>query len=362
MDTVRAHRVGGYYRFCDVLLHLPEETVAIGEYPIEGLDRDLLQQVFLDGPAGAVHDGAAGFKAADASPDDTFAAVVIPVDSPVELATFSADNDLGGAVVVGVDALLTVRPSVNLPASNKLRLHLHEDFLRNDGFMVIFHIVLRQGTGVAYAFLGEEVRGYGFLEKGVAHVFLVSQDLVDGGVVPFCLARAGEDAVLLQSFGDLLHGETFEVLAVDSLDDLCLFRVDDEVPVAVLGISEKVIVIDLYLSLLVAVLLSELHILGKGLGFLLGEACHDGDQNLSLGVHRVDGFLLEPDRDVLFFQLPDVFQTVERIAGESADALGDDHVDVSGHALVDHAVEFITLLCIGATDSVIGEDPWRCSR
>ena len=41
---------------------------------------------------------------------------------------------------------------------------------------------------------------------------------------------------------------------VDSLDDLCLFRVDDEVPVAVLGISEKVIVIDLYLSLLVAVL------------------------------------------------------------------------------------------------------------
>lgn len=123
LDTVRAHRVGGYYRFCDVLLHLPEETVAIGEYPIEGLDRDLLQQVFLDDPAGAVHDGAAGFKAADASPDDTFAAVVIPVDSPV-----------------------------------------------------------------------------------------------------------------------------------DSLDDLCLFRVDDEVPVAVLGISEKVIVIDLYLSLLVAVL------------------------------------------------------------------------------------------------------------
>lgn len=32
-----------YYSFCDALLHLPEETVAIGEYPIEGLDRDLLQ-------------------------------------------------------------------------------------------------------------------------------------------------------------------------------------------------------------------------------------------------------------------------------------------------------------------------------
>lgn len=43
LDTVRAHRVGSCYRFFDVLLHLPEETVAIGEYPIEGFDRDLLQ-------------------------------------------------------------------------------------------------------------------------------------------------------------------------------------------------------------------------------------------------------------------------------------------------------------------------------
>ena len=120
--------------------------------------------------------------------------------------------------------------------------------------MVIFHVVLRQGSGVAYAFLGKEVRGYGFLEQGVSHVFFVLQDLVDGGVVPFCLARAGEDAVLFQSFGDFLHGEPFEVLAVDSLDDLCLFRVDDEVPVAVFGVSEEVIVVDLHRTLLVAVL------------------------------------------------------------------------------------------------------------
>jgi len=187
--------------------------------------------------------------------------VVIPVDAPVELAAFSADDHLREAVVAGVDALLAVRPSVNLPASHKLRLHLHEDFLRNDGFMVIFHIVLRQGTGVAYAFLGEKVRGYGFLKQGVAHVFLVSEDFVDGGVVPFCLARAGEDAVLLQSFGDLLHGEPFKVFPVDALYDFCLLRIDDQVPVVILGVSEEAIVIDLNLTLLVAVLKSQLDVL-----------------------------------------------------------------------------------------------------
>lgn len=35
LDTVRAHRVGIYYRFCDVLLHPPEETVATGKNRIQ---------------------------------------------------------------------------------------------------------------------------------------------------------------------------------------------------------------------------------------------------------------------------------------------------------------------------------------
>ena len=55
--------------------------------------------------------------------------------------------------------------------------------------------------------------------------------------------------------------------------------------------------------------------------------------------------------------MPLLYMVIERVASESADGLGDDHVDVSGHTLVDHAVEFITLLCVGAADSVVGEDP-----
>ena len=180
--------------------------------------------------------------------------MVVPVNAPVKLAAVSAENHLCKTVIAGETALLACRADVDYPATDKLRLHLHEELLRNDHFMVALDVVLRNGAVVLDPLFCQEVRGYSFLEQGVAHVFLVSQDLVDGGVVPFCLARAGEDAVLLQSLGDLLHGETFEVLAVDSLDDLRLFRVDGKVPVAVLGVSEEVIVVDLYLSLLVAVL------------------------------------------------------------------------------------------------------------
>ena len=53
LDTVRAHRVGGCYRFCDVLLHLSDEAVLVVEYLIERLGCDFLQEFFLDGSAGA---------------------------------------------------------------------------------------------------------------------------------------------------------------------------------------------------------------------------------------------------------------------------------------------------------------------
>ena len=46
---------------------------------------------------------------------------------------------------------------------------------------------------------------------------------------------------------------------------LCLFRIDDEIPICILGVAEEVIVIYLYLAILVAKLESQLHILAEGL-------------------------------------------------------------------------------------------------
>lgn len=46
---------------------------------------------------------------------------------------------------------------------------------------------------------------------------------------------------------------------------LCLFRIDDEILICILGVAEEVIVIYLYLAILVAKLESQLHILTEGL-------------------------------------------------------------------------------------------------
>jgi hypothetical protein len=106
---------------------------------------------------------------------------------------------------------------------------------------------------------------------------------------------------------------------------------------------DEAVVVDLYLSLLVAVLQAELYVLRKALAFLLGKGRHDGQQHLAFGIHCVDGLLFEVNGDIYVLQLPDEFQAVQRVPGKPANRFSDDHVDVPGMALVDHAVKLVTL-------------------
>ena len=98
----------------------------------------------------------------------------VPVDSSVKIATFSADDNLGKAVVAGVGPLFTGRGAVDVPPSDELFLDLHEKFFRNNSLMVVLDIVLRKNASVLDSLLGQEVRGDGFLKKGVSHILFVS--------------------------------------------------------------------------------------------------------------------------------------------------------------------------------------------
>ena len=247
------------------------------------------------------------------------------------------------AVVAGVDHA----------SADQFLLHQQEDVLRNDRFVVAFHIVLRNGAVILDAFLRQKVRGVGLLQERVTDVLFVPENLVDGAGVPFCFARAGENAVRFKPCGDLIHAQALQVFPIDAPDDFGLFRLDDQIAISVFGVAQKTIVVDLYFALLVSVLDAELHILRKALAFLLGKGRHDGKQHLALGVHCVDGLFLEENRNVQVLEFADVFQAVKRVTGKSADRLGDDHVDVSSMAFFDHAIKLVTLFCIRTCDSVI---------
>ena len=65
-------------------------------------------------------------------------------------------------------------------------------------------------------------------------------------------ASAGEDAVCFQTFCNPVHRVALQVFPVDAFYHLCLFRIDDEISICILGVVEEVIVIYLYLAILVA--------------------------------------------------------------------------------------------------------------
>ena len=62
----------------DVCLQLLQKGATFRQNPIDGLDRDLLQQELVDRSVLTGHFCVGGFQAADAAPDDGLAAVVVP--------------------------------------------------------------------------------------------------------------------------------------------------------------------------------------------------------------------------------------------------------------------------------------------
>ena len=75
--------------------------------------------------------------------------------------------------------------------------------------MVTFYIVLRDETVVFDSDFVQKVSCVGFLEQGIADLFLVSEYLVDGACVPPFSSCTGKDTITFQPSGNLIHAESF---------------------------------------------------------------------------------------------------------------------------------------------------------
>src|SRR5699024_6774943 len=134
-----------------------------------------------------------------------------------------------------------------------------------------------------------------------------------------------------------------------------LLGFNNQLSLFILSKTKETVVVYGHLPLLVSILESQLHVLGEGLAFLLCKARHDGKQNLALGIHRVDVFLLKIYGDVLFFKLSDVFKAIQCISGKSANGLGNYHVNSARHSLVNHTIELLTLFGVSACYTIVSE-------
>ena len=103
-----------------------QEFVFSGKDLIEGSYGDVLQPFLLDGAVCADFDCGRWIQTVDAAPNDGCPSMDVPVDSSGEMAAFSADDDLGEAVVAGAGPLFTGRGAMDVSPSDELLLNMHE--------------------------------------------------------------------------------------------------------------------------------------------------------------------------------------------------------------------------------------------
>ena len=223
--------------------------------------------------------------------------------------------------------------------------------------MAVFHIILWDNPLVLHPLFIEKVNSIGLLQKGVSDVLFILQDLLQCFWTPLRFPGPGKNPVCFQATPDLEQACPFQVLPVNPLYHFRLCRLYDQISFLILCVTQKTAVIDPDLPVLETVLQSKFDVLAQRLAFLLCQARHNGKQHLTLGIRGVDVLFFKENRDVLLLQFSDILQTIQGVSGKTADGLGNDHINVSVHAVLDHAVKFLPLFRICSSDPVISINP-----
>lgn len=150
----------------------------VTKHLIHGFDDNILKNQLIDGSCVAFKPGR--LQPADAAPDNGLDTTVVPVETSEHFTTFSADDDLGEAVVATIASFLAVGTGFYHSSVHQFFLYLQVNVLRNNGFVVAFYIVLWNKTVIFNSGLVQKVCSVGLLEQCITDVFLISENFVDG--------------------------------------------------------------------------------------------------------------------------------------------------------------------------------------
>lgn len=159
---------------------------------------------------------------------------------------------------------------------------------------------------------------------------------------------------LLQLFFRCLSGEALQEIIVDEPDDFGLLRLDDQMVVLpAVAVNREASVGDTLLETLSG---APFHVLREAPDFLLCEGSQQGQHDLAVTAEGIDAFLLEPNLDAQFLQVPDGLQQVNSVSGKAGDALGEDDVYLPGLAVVEHPLELLSAGRLGAGHRIVRID------
>ena len=94
----------------------------VSKHLVDSFDNSILKDQFIDGSGVAFQSGR--FQSADAAPDDRFNSTIIPVEPSEHFTAFSADDDLGEAVIAAVAPFLAVGTGFDYSPADQFFLNL----------------------------------------------------------------------------------------------------------------------------------------------------------------------------------------------------------------------------------------------
>ena len=135
--------------------------------------------------------------------------------------------------------------------------------------MIVLHIVLRHFPVVFDSFFSEKIHSICLLQKCITHILFIFQNQSNGTIMPSFVSTCSKNPITLQSSCNLLTACAFKIFTINSFNYLCLFWIDNQMPVLVLIVAEETSCIDHYFALLKTILHSQLNILTQRFRFLL---------------------------------------------------------------------------------------------
>lgn len=151
-------------------------------------------------------------------------------------------------MIAAVASFLSISAGLNHSPAYQFFLHTHVNLSRDNRFVVAFNIILWNDSGVPNSGLVKKIGGVSLLKKGVADVFFITENLVDGACMPAWFTCAGKNTIRFKTCSNLIHAVAFKVLSVDALYNFSLFRVNDKVAFFIFGVAKEAVVVNLYLT------------------------------------------------------------------------------------------------------------------
>ena len=221
---------------------------------------------------------------------------------------------------------------------------------RSVGHGGVEHILL---TSISELFEGDCGVAVGFLIFAIAAIPLISKYVCHLGGAPGGFPGFGFDAAAVEIPGDLRCRLAAQVVFEHHADDGRLRFIDHQrlihQPEAVRSVAVHIFP-----------RLHPLHdgkplVLGNCLRLLLCDGREGIEQHLISEGQGVDSLFLKLHPHAEQFQLPDIFQRLLGVSGETGDGFGDDQVDLVLFAHLDHSLEFGAVLCVHAREPFVSE-------